>query len=462
MMQAKFECSRKPPPRYVYAANDPCQLRRIEYTPARPTGNSVLRYDTNGNLISDERGRTLTYDSRNKLLSVDATRYRYDGFGHLQGKQDASGEETMLLFDGDRLRLAVRGSLNSLYCHLGDWPLAQQSNDGKAPLLLQTNASHSVIAESLAGDHRYAAYTAYGAQPVNLTEPLRAGLGYNGEVVDADSGWYLLGNGYRAYNPALMRFHSPDVQSPFGDGGLNYYAYCQGNPVNFRDPTGASAIGWSGRLREVYEDDPNNGTVGDGSTTWRTIGLWIAYGIGVVITAVTVAVAVVATAGAATPAAFAAAALLKVTAASLATASTVAGGISLADPNNQLAGDIALWTGIAAAATYLPGAINAARQGMGQGFKALAQHSPKWLSHHANRIGMGMPKFMRYGFNRVLGTRIGSYSVEAAEYASFSERIIPQIRLPIAIPEFGEELASRSHRLFDAQLISNATSSIRH
>jgi hypothetical protein len=48
----------------------------------------------------------------------------------------------------------------------------------------------------------------------------------------------LLGNGYRAYNPRLMRFHSPDSWSPFGGGGLNAYMYCVGDPVNRSDPTG--------------------------------------------------------------------------------------------------------------------------------------------------------------------------------------------------------------------------------
>lgn len=54
-------------------------------------------------------------------------------------------------------------------------------------------------------------------------------------------GWgdrYHLGNGYRRYNPALMRFQEPDALSPFGAGGINGYMYCAGDPVNRRDSTG--------------------------------------------------------------------------------------------------------------------------------------------------------------------------------------------------------------------------------
>lgn len=51
-------------------------------------------------------------------------------------------------------------------------------------------------------------------------------------------GHYLLGNGYRAYSPRLLRFHSPDNLSPFDAGGLNAYAYCAAEPVNRDDPSG--------------------------------------------------------------------------------------------------------------------------------------------------------------------------------------------------------------------------------
>ncbi|MCG9685204.1 RHS repeat-associated core domain-containing protein [Vibrio sp. Isolate23] len=70
-------------------------------------------------------------------------------------------------------------------------------------------------------------------------------LAFNGERCDPVTGLYHLGQGYRAYNPRIMRFHAADSLSPFGEGGINPYAYCLGNPVNLIDPTGknAAAIG---------------------------------------------------------------------------------------------------------------------------------------------------------------------------------------------------------------------------
>jgi len=80
------------------------------------------------------------------------------------------------------------------------------------------------------------AYTSYGHRP--RENGLLSLLGFNGELTDPLTGCYLLGNGYRAFNPVLMRFNSPDSWSPFGDGGVNAYAYCVGDPVNRSDPTG--------------------------------------------------------------------------------------------------------------------------------------------------------------------------------------------------------------------------------
>lgn len=72
--------------------------------------------------------------------------------------------------------------------------------------------------------------------------PQGASVGFNGELHESSSHWQILGNGYRAFNPVLMRFHSPDNLSPFQQGGDNAYAYARTNPVNFVDPSGHFAL----------------------------------------------------------------------------------------------------------------------------------------------------------------------------------------------------------------------------
>lgn len=63
-------------------------------------------------------------------------------------------------------------------------------------------------------------------------------VGYNGEHLDLKIGGYLLGAGRRCYSTSLMRFISYDMLSPFGKGGINGFAYCSNDPVNYLDPTG--------------------------------------------------------------------------------------------------------------------------------------------------------------------------------------------------------------------------------
>ncbi|MBE3669492.1 RHS repeat-associated core domain-containing protein [Vibrio navarrensis] len=67
-------------------------------------------------------------------------------------------------------------------------------------------------------------------------------MSFNAERQDPITGNYYLGKGTRMYNPRLMRFHSYDSMSPFGKGGTNGYAYCLGDPINQRDPSGHFAL----------------------------------------------------------------------------------------------------------------------------------------------------------------------------------------------------------------------------
>ncbi|HDS1817729.1 TPA: RHS repeat-associated core domain-containing protein [Pseudomonas putida] len=80
-------------------------------------------------------------------------------------------------------------------------------------------------------------YSAYGFCVAALRTSL---IGFNGERRDTMTGCDLLGGGKRAYSSVLMRFYSPDGLSPFAEGGLNAYAYCGNDPVNYTDPSAAN------------------------------------------------------------------------------------------------------------------------------------------------------------------------------------------------------------------------------
>jgi len=79
------------------------------------------------------------------------------------------------------------------------------------------------------------AYSPYGQHEHKGS---RGMLGFNGERYDPPTHTYALGKGYRSYSQVLMRFQRPDDLSPFLEGGLNAYAYCKNDPVNYQDGSG--------------------------------------------------------------------------------------------------------------------------------------------------------------------------------------------------------------------------------
>ncbi|NLU01456.1 MAG: RHS repeat-associated core domain-containing protein [Pseudomonas lundensis] len=116
--------------------------------------------------------------------------------------------------------------------------LAQQRRDRTKDEchLLGTDLQQSILHLVSADKRHVMAYNPYGHRPVE--NGLISVLGFNGERADPVTGHYLLGNGYRAFNPVLMRFNSPDSWSPFERGGVNSYGYVGGDPVNRIDPSG--------------------------------------------------------------------------------------------------------------------------------------------------------------------------------------------------------------------------------
>lgn len=165
-------------------------------------------------------------------------RYQYDPLDRLTGLKPAEHLDTQRFYQDDELVNEIEGQVELTILRHEAQPLAQRLHIANVTetTLLATDQQRSVL-QTLAGtDTQPMAYTAYGHRPAE--SGLSSLLGFNGERPDPVTGHYLLGQGNRAFNPVLMRFNSPDELSPFGDGGINAYAYCGGDPVNRYDPSG--------------------------------------------------------------------------------------------------------------------------------------------------------------------------------------------------------------------------------
>ncbi|MGV6396096.1 RHS repeat-associated core domain-containing protein [Pseudomonas caspiana] len=158
--------------------------------------------------------------------------YRYDPLDRLACCSPAASDSIQRFYQESRLVTETQGQIQRSLVLSEDQLLAQQTQRAAQIecALLGTDQQRSVLNTA---EHVPVAYTPFGTRHPELDLP-----GFNGERPDPVTGHYLLGNGYRAFNSALMRFNSPDSLSPFGEGGINAYAYCAGDPVNRVDPTG--------------------------------------------------------------------------------------------------------------------------------------------------------------------------------------------------------------------------------
>lgn len=226
-------------------ATDPTQLTSVTHTHKNYPQTINLSYDANGCMAHDESGRKLDYDAIGRLLrnsskDIIGDKYHYDALNRMVG----AGTTHHLYYRASELvcELLTSQGEGIRFVKIGHTCLGVHQ---KNKLTLTAVDHHDSLLLSRRIDQssrQLHLWTPYGSgkSPNHLP-------GFNGERVDQTSGAYHLGNGYRAYNPALMRFNCPDSLSPFGAGGINPYAYCAGDPVNRIDPSGhISWVGWLG------------------------------------------------------------------------------------------------------------------------------------------------------------------------------------------------------------------------
>lgn len=234
---------------YRYDLPDKTQLSAVSHSHADyASANTDFRYDADGNLLIDSQGRSLFYDELGRLERVGSAdsrstlgRYEYDPSDRLHVVESVGQKSCRRFYREDRLCSdATEEGGRSIMCEEQQLLALLQ---GQETALFRTDGCGNVLQAFAGGGNTRYAYLPYGQS--QMTDVLGSLFGFGGEPLDAQTGCYLLGNGYRAYDPVLMRFHRPDSWSPFDGGGLNPYAYCLGDPINLRDPTGhISTSGW--------------------------------------------------------------------------------------------------------------------------------------------------------------------------------------------------------------------------
>ena len=165
-------------------------------------------------------------------------RYQYDAMDRLVSHGQSGTVERQRFYCDSQLTTEIGGGETlSIVQHEGQLLAQQRRQRGEINnSMLATDLQNSVLGAHQANSKRAMAYSPYGFH--RCDSGLTSLLGFNGQRPDPLTGHYLLGNGYRAFNPVLMRFNSPDDLSPFDEGGLNAYVYCAGDPVNRSDSTG--------------------------------------------------------------------------------------------------------------------------------------------------------------------------------------------------------------------------------
>ncbi|MDO7895280.1 RHS repeat-associated core domain-containing protein [Pseudomonas citrulli] len=198
--------------------------------------------------------------------------FHYDGLDSLTGL-GLPGAKEGRFYRNDELVNEIQGPASRTFVRAEGVVLAEHRAGGEATSrLLAGDDKNSVLYELSQGVAAGVAYSPYGHRMEGAM--INSHLGYNGERREAHTGWYLLGKGYRAFNPLLMRFHSPDTLSPFGEGGLNAYMYCVGDPINHVDPTGHSIFGFFSRgFRGLIGSNRPTTTTPEGQNLPGVLGL---------------------------------------------------------------------------------------------------------------------------------------------------------------------------------------------
>lgn len=217
---------------YEYDSNGNMLFKGIEeYTDQYSGVNEDISLTTPGSNSDVDYYTYYSYNTRNQLKQVENDKakaiYRYDAVGRRISKT-INEQTTNQRWDGSNI--VSESGANSAVYYRGRNIIAQNASDdisyyiynGHGDTISLANTSGTIIAD--------ADYSAFGIGGESLADytPFR----YCGEYTDDETGLVYLRNRY--YDSSSGRFTQEDpIHS-----GVNWYAYCGNNPVNFIDPWG--------------------------------------------------------------------------------------------------------------------------------------------------------------------------------------------------------------------------------
>ena len=218
------------------------------------SGATGLVYDSSGN-VTGYNGMTLSWDNWGQLTGVTNTplgnvTYTYDAFGRRASKT-VSGATTLYLYDGEALIGEVNGATGQLirsYTWGTTGLISDHASTGSRYYMFDPAGNTRALLDANGNILAQQSYTPYGQQIGTALPTPFAWNGACGIYSDSETGLLFMRSRY--YSPAIGRFISRDPIE--FDGGINVYAYCVGDPVNFGDYDGAKPHSkWQGWLPQI-------------------------------------------------------------------------------------------------------------------------------------------------------------------------------------------------------------------
>ena len=243
--------------------------------------NTKYFYDANGNQTTKAVMSSAVYDgaSAGHTVSGDTNEYLaiydYNCYNQLTGV-DTNGVVSSYAYLPDGMRLSKTvGDNTTTFVYDGANIIEEITadgvnkyyrgieiikNDDNVYYLYNGQGDVAMLTDSAGNTVASYIFDAYGN--TDSENAVYNNFGYRGEYADVESGLIYLRA--RMYDPSTGRFINED---PIRDG-LNWYVYCENNPVMFVDPWGLAVTMWDKQnlskedLKKIRENDQiwNNGT----------------------------------------------------------------------------------------------------------------------------------------------------------------------------------------------------------